>query len=38
MFDVDVGGVSYRESEHEQPGDEIVARRLVGELEASRSA
>jgi predicted amidohydrolase len=24
MFDVDVGGVSYRESEQEQPGDEIV--------------
>ena len=24
MFDVDVGGISYRESDHEQPGDEIV--------------
>jgi predicted amidohydrolase len=24
MFDVDVGGVSYRESDTEQPGDEIV--------------
>jgi deaminated glutathione amidase len=24
MFDVDVGGVAYRESEHEAPGDEIV--------------
>jgi predicted amidohydrolase len=24
MFDVDVGGVAYRESEHEQPGEEIV--------------
>jgi predicted amidohydrolase len=24
MFDVDVGGVSYRESEREQPGDELV--------------
>jgi deaminated glutathione amidase len=24
MFDVDVGGVAYRESEHEQPGVEIV--------------
>ena len=24
MFDVDVGGVAYRESEHEEPGDEIV--------------
>ena len=25
MFDVDVGGVAYRESAHEQPGDEIVS-------------
>ena len=25
MFDVDVGGVAYRESEHEQAGDEIVS-------------
>jgi predicted amidohydrolase len=24
MFDVDVGGVEYRESDHERPGDEIV--------------
>jgi hypothetical protein len=24
MFDVDAGGVSYRESEHEQPGAEVV--------------
>jgi deaminated glutathione amidase len=24
MFDVEVGGVSYRESEHEDPGEEIV--------------
>ncbi len=24
MFDVDAGGVSYRESEHEQPGSELV--------------
>jgi predicted amidohydrolase len=24
MFDVEVGGVTYRESEHEQPGSEIV--------------
>jgi predicted amidohydrolase len=31
MFDVEVGGVSYRESEHEQPGAEIVAAPL-GEL------
>jgi deaminated glutathione amidase len=33
MFDVDVGGVAYRESEHEEPGDELVATGLVGELE-----
>ncbi len=25
MFDVEAGGVAYRESEHEQPGEEIVA-------------
>jgi deaminated glutathione amidase len=31
MFDVDVGGVSYRESEREQPGGEIVTAPL-GEL------
>ncbi len=30
MFDVDVGGVSYRESDHEQPGDEIVGVSLAG--------
>jgi predicted amidohydrolase len=30
MFDVDVGGVSYRESEHEEPGEEIVTA-SVGE-------
>jgi deaminated glutathione amidase len=32
MFDVEVGGVSYRESEHEQPGEEIVTA-PVGEVE-----
>jgi predicted amidohydrolase len=32
MFDVDVGGVSYRESEHEQPGEEIVTA-SAGDLE-----
>jgi deaminated glutathione amidase len=32
MFDVDVGGVSYRESETEQPGDEIVAAPIGGSL------
>ena len=31
MFDVDAGGVSYRESAHEQPGEEIVTA-PVGEL------
>ncbi len=28
MFDVDLGGVPYRESEHEQPGSEIVCAEL----------
>jgi predicted amidohydrolase len=28
MFDVDVDGVAYRESEHEEPGEEIVAASL----------
>jgi deaminated glutathione amidase len=28
MFDVDVGGVAYRESEHEEPGEEIVTAPL----------
>jgi predicted amidohydrolase len=36
MFDVDAGGVSYRESEHEQPGGEIVTGSL-GELVAGLS-
>ncbi len=31
LFDVDAGGVSYRESEHEQPGEELVTA-PVGEL------
>jgi len=31
MFDVDAGGVSYRESEHERPGNEVVAA-PVGDL------
>jgi predicted amidohydrolase len=30
MFDVDAGGVSYRESEHEQPGSELVTAPLGG--------
>ncbi len=36
MFDVDVGGVSYRESDHEEPGAEIVTAQ-VGELVAGLS-
>jgi predicted amidohydrolase len=36
MFDVDAGGVSYRESEHEQPGSELVTA-PVGELVAGLS-
>jgi len=36
MFDVDAGGVPYRESEHEQPGAEIVTA-PVGELIAGLS-
>jgi predicted amidohydrolase len=30
MFDVDAGGVSYRESEFERPGDELVAAQVGG--------
>ena len=37
MFDVDVGGVSYRESEHEEPGEEIVTAPL-GDADRSASA
>jgi predicted amidohydrolase len=33
MFDVDAGGVSYRESAHEEPGSEVVTA-AVGELVA----
>jgi predicted amidohydrolase len=36
MFDVDAGGVSYRESEHEQPGAEVVTA-PVGEVELGLS-
>ncbi|MFL5891966.1 MAG: carbon-nitrogen hydrolase family protein [Solirubrobacterales bacterium] len=32
MFDVDVGGVAYRESETEEPGDEIVSLALAPAL------
>jgi predicted amidohydrolase len=30
MFDVDAGGVSYRESAHEQPGEEVVTAPVGG--------
>jgi len=30
MFDVEVGGVAYRESEHEEPGSEIVTAPVEG--------
>ena len=33
MFDVDVGGVVYRESDHDEPGDEVVTAALGGALE-----
>jgi predicted amidohydrolase len=36
MFDVEAGGVTYRESEHEQPGEEIVLA-TAGELEIGMS-
>ncbi|HUB98314.1 MAG TPA: carbon-nitrogen hydrolase family protein [Solirubrobacterales bacterium] len=36
MFDVDAGGVSYRESEHEQPGSEVVTA-PIGEVELGLS-
>ena len=33
MFDVEVGGKSYRESEHESPGEEIVLSQTAGGVE-----
>jgi predicted amidohydrolase len=36
LFDVEAGGVSYRESEHEQPGAEVVTA-AVGDLVAGMS-
>ena len=36
MFDVDVAGVAYRESEHSEPGEDIVTAR-AGELELGMS-
>jgi deaminated glutathione amidase len=35
MFDVDVGGVTYRESENEEPGDEIVPAAIGGSPEVT---
>ena len=37
MFDVDVGGRSYRESENEAPGDEIVVSETAGGVELGMS-
>jgi predicted amidohydrolase len=37
MFDVDVGGVSYRESEHEREGDEIVVADAGADLDLGLS-
>ena len=33
MFDVEVGGRTYRESEHEEPGDEVVVSATAGGVE-----
>ena len=33
MFDVDVGGVVYRESDHDEPGDEVVSAPLGAPLD-----
>jgi predicted amidohydrolase len=33
MFDVEVGGRSYRESDHEEPGDEVVVSETAGGVE-----
>jgi predicted amidohydrolase len=37
MFDVQVGGRTYRESEHEAPGDEIVLSRTAGGVDVGLS-
>jgi len=37
MFDVEVGGRVYRESEHEDPGDELVVSRTAGGVELGLS-
>ena len=37
MFDVTIGGLEYRESEHEEPGDEVVLSRTDDGLELGMS-
>jgi predicted amidohydrolase len=37
MFDVEVGGRAYRESEHEEPGDEVVVSATGGGVELGLS-
>jgi predicted amidohydrolase len=37
MFDVEVDGTAYAESEHEQPGDEIVTSELAGAVKLGMS-
>jgi predicted amidohydrolase len=37
MFDVQVGGRTYRESDHEQPGDEVVVSATAGGVELGLS-
>jgi deaminated glutathione amidase len=37
MFDVEVGGRTYRESEHEAPGDEVVLSETAGGVEIGLS-
>jgi deaminated glutathione amidase len=37
MFDVEVGGRTYRESEHEAPGDEVVLSETAGGVELGLS-
>jgi predicted amidohydrolase len=37
MFDVDVGGTSYRESDHERPGEEAVVTRAANGVEIGLS-
>jgi deaminated glutathione amidase len=37
MFDVEVGGQVYRESEHEEPGEEVVVTRTAGGVEVGLS-